>query len=80
MAAAAAAGFAGRDDDIAGYHLDVFVAEVAEHGEAGVEGAGESAVVSVRGYETADVGNCADVFEEAGVRAGHVCSHVVDEV
>ena len=36
--------------------------------------------MSVCGDEGADVGDGAHVLEEAGVGAGHVCAHVVDEV
>ena len=74
------AGFARLDDDVPGDHLDVFVAQGAEHGQAGVEGDAQRAVPTVGFDVFADVGDVGDVFEEAPVRAGHVGAHVVDEV
>ena len=74
------AGLAGLDDDVAGDHLDVFVAQGAQHGEAGVVGDAEGAVGAVGRDVGADVGHAADGFEEAAVGARHVGAHVLDEV
>ena len=80
QAAGMRAGLARLDDDVPRDHLDVFVAQGAQHGEAGVVGDAEAAVGPVGRDVGADVGYVADGFEEASVRAGHVGPHVLDEV
>ena len=68
------------DDDVAGHHLDVLVAQRAEHRQAGVVGDAEGAVGAVRFDVLADVGDVGDVLQETAMRAGHVGAHVLDEV
>ena len=71
---------AGFDNDITRYHLDMLVAQGAQHSETGIKGDTQRAVALVALDVLADVRDVGDVFEKSPVRAGHVRAHFVDEV
>ncbi|KAH6605574.1 hypothetical protein Trco_004727 [Trichoderma cornu-damae] len=77
---AAGADLARRGDDVARDDGDVLVSERAQHGQAGVVGEAELGIAGVLLDVLADVGHAGHILQELRVGAGHIHSHLLDEV